>query len=167
MANRIRVGIVGCGEVAQIIHIPALQELRDLYAITALCDVSPSVLAAVGTRCPGARLFGDYRKLVAETTVDAVLVGNPDAYHAEVVIAAIKAGKHVLLEKPIAVTLAESDAMLAAEAAVPVTVQVGYMRRYAPAFVEAAAAAAKARSEIVLARVHDVIGPNAAIIDNT
>jgi predicted dehydrogenase len=167
MANRVRVGIVGCGEVAQIIHIPALQELRDLFEITALCDVSRSVLAAVGTRCPGAALFDDYRKLIAAPTVDAVLVGNPDAYHAEVVIAAVEAGKHVLLEKPIAVTLAEADAMLKAEAAATVTVQVGYMRRYAPAFVEAAAAAAKIRGEIVLARVHDVIGPNAAIIDNT
>src|SRR5258708_27755152 len=112
MTNQMRLGMVGCGEVAQIIHVPALQELRDLFAITALCDVSPSVLGAVGARCPGAALFGDYRKLVTDTTVDAVLVGNPDAYHAEVVIAAIEAGKHVLLEKPITVTLAAADAML-------------------------------------------------------
>src|SRR5258708_9843958 len=104
MANRIRVGIVGCGEVGQIIHIPALQELRDLFSITALCDVSPSVLAAVGARCPGAALYPDYRKLVGDGAVDAVLVGNPDAYHAEVVIAAIQAGNHVLLGKPIALT---------------------------------------------------------------
>ncbi|MBV8564459.1 MAG: Gfo/Idh/MocA family oxidoreductase [Methylobacteriaceae bacterium] len=167
MANRIRVGIVGCGEVAQIIHVPALKELRDLFDITALCDVSRSVLGQVGASCPGADLFEDYCKLIAAPTVDAVLVANPDAYHAEVVIAAIKGGKHVLLEKPIAVTLAEADAMLAAEAAAATAVQVGYMRRYAPAFLEAVATAAKVRSEIVLARVHDVIGPNATIIDNT
>ena len=68
-----------------------------------------------------------------------MLVGNPDAYHAEVVTAAIAAGKHVLLEKPIAVTIAEADAMIAAESKGNVTVQVGYMRRYAPAYVEAVA----------------------------
>jgi predicted dehydrogenase len=167
MAKQIRIGIVGCGEVGQIIHIPALLELRDLFAISALCDVSPSVLSNVGMHCPGAALYPDYRQLVADPAVDAVLVGNPDAFHAEAVIAAVKAGKHVLLEKPIAVTLAEGDAMIAAEKAAGVTVQVGYMRRYAPAYVEAVARVATMRNDIVLARVHDVIGPNATIIDNT
>ena len=167
MASQIRVGIVGCGEVAQIIHLPTLHELRDLFSVTALCDVSPSVLAGVGAMHPGARLYADYRQLVADPTVDAVLVGNPDAYHAEAVIAAIAAGKHVLLEKPIAVTIRDADAMIAAEAKAKVTVQVGYMRRYAPAYVEAVAAVEKLRSDIVLARVHDVIGPNATIIENT
>jgi len=167
MTGEIRVGVIGCGEATQILHIPTLKELRDLFAITALCDVSPSVLAGVGAGCPGALLFADYRQLVADPNVDAVLVANPDAYHAEAVIAAIEAGKHVLIEKPIAVTLAEVDAMIAAEGKAGVTVQVGYMRRYAPAYVEAVAAAAKVRGDIVLARVHDVIGPNAAIIENT
>src|SRR6202171_2262538 len=167
MAGPIRVGIVGCGEVTQIIHLPALIELRALFAVTALCDVSPSVLASVGAPIAGVRLFPDYRQLVEDPAVDAVLVGNPDAYHADVVIAAIRAGKHVLPEKPIAVTLAETDAMIAAESHSAATVQVGYMRRYAPAFGEAGALAAEVRGDIVLARVHDVIGPNATIIDNT
>ena len=167
MAGPIRVGIVGCGAATQIIHLPALIELRALFAVTALCDVSPSVLASVGAPFPGVRLFADYRQLVEDPAVDAVLVGNPDAYHADVVIAAIRAGKHVLLEKPIAVTLAETDAMIAAESHSAATVQVGYMRRYAPAFVEAVALAAEVRGDIVLARVHDVIGPNATIIDNS
>jgi predicted dehydrogenase len=167
MAKHIRVGVVGCGEVTQIIHLPTLRELRDVFTVTALCDVSPFVLATVGSGYPQARLFREYRLLVTDPDVDAVLVANPDAYHADVVIAAITAGKHVLLEKPICITLAEADAMIAAEASAAVTVQVGYMRRYAPAYVEAVAATASVRSEIVLARIHDVIGPNAAIIDNT
>lgn len=167
MAERIRVGVVGCGEVSQIIHLPALMELRDLFSVTALCDVSPAVLAAVGAPFAGARLYPDYRQLVADPAVDAVLVGSPDAYHADTVVAAIRAGKHVLLEKPIAVTIAEADAMIAAEAESPVTVQVGYMRRYAPAYVDAVALVAKVRSDIALARVHDVIGLNAMIIDST
>ena len=167
MAGPIRVGIVGCGEVTQIIHLPALIELRDLFAVTALCDVSPSVLASVGAPFAGIHLFADYRQLVEDPAVDVVLVCNPDAYHADVVISAVRAGKHVLLEKPIAVTLADADAMIAAESRSNAMVQVGYMRRYAPAFVEAVALAAKVRSDIVLARVHDVIGPNATIIDNT
>ncbi|MBM3525249.1 MAG: Gfo/Idh/MocA family oxidoreductase [Alphaproteobacteria bacterium] len=167
MAGPLRVGVIGCGEVTQIIHLPALFELRDLFTLTALCDVSPSVLTAVGAMHPGVRLHADERALLADDNVDAVLIGSPDAYHAGTVIAAIGAGKHVLLEKPIALTIAEADAMIAAEAMGRVTVQVGYMRRYAPAFVEAVAAVAKLRGDIVLARVHDVIGPNATIIDHT
>ena len=167
MAGPIRVGIVGCGEATQILHLPALIELRALFAVTALCDVSPSVLASVGAPLAGVHLFQDYRRLVEDSSVDTVLVTYPDAYHADVVIAAIRAGKHVLLEKPIALTLAEVDAMIAAESDSAVTVQVGYMRRYAPAFVEAVARVAEVRNDIVLARAHDVIGPNATIIDNT
>jgi predicted dehydrogenase len=167
MAGPLRVGVIGCGEVTQIIHLPALHELRELFTVAALCDVSPSVLGALGAMHPAARCYPDYRKLLADPAVDVVLVANPDAYHAEAVTTAIAAGKHVLLEKPIAVTIADADAMIAAESKAKVTVQVGYMRRYAPAYVEAVAAVAKLRSDIVLARVHDVIGPNAAIIDNT
>src|SRR6476620_4093859 len=160
MPQQLRVGVVSCGEVTQIIHLPTLKELRDFFTVVALCDVSPSVLRAVGDGCRRARLYADYRDLVADPDIDAVLVCNPDAYHAEVVIAAIEAGKHVLLEKPICLNLREADAILAAEAGSHVTVQVGYMRRYAPAYIAAVAATAKVRSEIVLARVHDVIGPN-------
>lgn len=167
MAGPIRVGVIGCGEVTQIIHLPALHELRDLFTLTALCDVSPSVLALVGAMHPSARLYANERDLLADGNVDAVLVGSPDAYHADTVIAAVAAGKHVLLEKPIALTIRDADAMIAAEAKSDVTVQVGYMRRYAPAYVEAVEAVAPIRPDIVLARVHDVIGPNATIIDHT
>jgi predicted dehydrogenase len=167
MAGLIRVGVIGCGEVTQILHLPTLAELRELFTVTALCDVSPSVLSSVGKSIPGVKLHADYRKLANDPGVDVVLVGNPDAYHADVAIACIEAGKHVLLEKPIAVTLEDADRMITAEAKSSVTVQVGYMRRYAPAYVKAVAALAQKRNDIVLARVHDVIGPNAAIIDNT
>jgi predicted dehydrogenase len=96
-----------------------------------------------------------------------VLVANPNVYHAEVALAAIQAGKHVLVEKPMCVTLAECDALAEAEAKAGVTVQVGYMRRYAPAFLQAVARLAPLRNDINLARVHDVIGSNALIIDST
>ncbi|HWJ74838.1 MAG TPA: Gfo/Idh/MocA family oxidoreductase [Kaistia sp.] len=167
MTHPIRVGIVGCGEVAQVIHLPALRDLPDLFRVTALCDVSPAVLAAAERHAPDAALFADYRQLVASDDVDAVLVANPNVYHAEVALAAMAAGRHVLIEKPFCVSLAEADALIAAEKAHGVTVQVGFMRRHAPAFVEAVKMLAERRGDIILARVHDVIGPNAAIIDST
>lgn len=163
MSNLLRVGIVGCGEVAQIIHLPTLRELRDRFQVTALCDVSRNVLEGVGGEWGVAARFTDYRDLVRSRNVDVVLIANPHVLHAEVALAAMEAGKHVMLEKPMCVTLAEADALIAVEAKTGVTVQVGLMRRYAPAFTEAVTLV-RQMSDIRLGRVHDVIGRNALII---
>ena len=153
--------------MAQIIHLPALRDLPDLFEVTALCDLSDIVLERVGSQLRGAKRYGDYRALLGDPQVDAVLIANPHVYHAEVAIAAMAAGKHVLVEKPMCINLAEADALLESEQKSGVTVQVGFMRRHAPAFVEAVERVAKRRSDIILARVHDVIGANAIIIDST
>jgi len=160
---RIRLGIVGCGEVVQIIHLPTLALLPDQFTVTALCDVSATVLGGVGDQWGVARRDTDYRNLLRSPDVDAVLVTNPHAYHTEVVQAACAAGKHVFVEKPMCLTLAEADAIIAAQARAGVTVQVGYMRRYAPAFVEACCLV-REMDTIQLAHMHDVIGRNALII---
>lgn len=164
--QRLRVGIVGCGEVTQIMHLPSLHQLSEQFAVAALCDVSDTVLQAVGEQWRVAKRYRDYRDLLAQDDVDAVLVANPDAYHAEVALAAIAAGKHVLIEKPMCVTLREADAISAAREQAGVTVQVGYMRRYAPAFV-AACRLLPELGAIRLARVHDVLGWNALFIKGT
>ncbi|HWQ11177.1 MAG TPA: Gfo/Idh/MocA family oxidoreductase [Roseiflexaceae bacterium] len=164
--QRLRIGIVGCGEVTQIIHLPSLSDLAERFVVTALCDVSPTVLGQVGDRWRVAKRYLDYQALVAQADVDAVLVANPHAYHAEVTLAAIAAGKHVLVEKPMCLTLREADAIAEAQQRAGVSVQVGYMRRYAPAFVEACRQV-KELGEIRLARVHDVIGQNGLIIERT
>lgn len=163
---RLRVGIVGCGEVTQIMHLPSLAQLPERFAVTALCDVSAAVLQAVGEQWRVAKRYRTYQDLVAQDDVDAVLVANPDAYHAEVALASIAAGKHVLIEKPMCMTLREADAISAAQAAAGVTVQVGYMRRYAPAFVEAVRLVPEL-GDIRLARVHDVLGWNALFVKGT
>jgi predicted dehydrogenase len=127
--RQIRIGVIGCGEVAQTIHLPSFRDLSDLFAVTALCDVSPRVLDAVGDQWRDAVRLADYRALIERSDVDAVLIANPHVYHADVALAAMAAGKHVFVEKPMCITLAEADALLAAEAKSGVTVQVGYMRR--------------------------------------
>jgi predicted dehydrogenase len=161
-----RVGIVGCGEAAQILHLPSLYQLQDKFTVTALCDVSQSVVEGVGEVWRVPNRFLDYRDLVARNDVDIVLIANPNAYHAEVALAAIEAGKHVLIEKPMCITLRENDAIIAARDKAGVVVQVGTMRRYAPAFVEACERVRKL-DNICLARVHDVLGRNALIIEPT
>src|ERR1700722_11190659 len=82
--RRLRVGLVGCGEVTQIIHWPSLSQLPDQFAVTALCDVSPLILEQLGRLWNVDILVTDHRELVACNEVDAVLVANPNAFHAEV-----------------------------------------------------------------------------------
>jgi predicted dehydrogenase len=111
-------------------------------------------------------LTTDHRELVAGIDVDAVLVANPNAFHAEVTLAAIAAGKHVLVEKPMCVTRREAEQIIAAQKNSNVVVQVGYMRRYAPAFLDGCDAV-KAMKEIKFARVRDFLGFNSLIINPT
>lgn len=165
--QRLRIGIVGCGEVTQILHLPSLYQLNDRFQVTALCDVSASALEEVGTAWGVRKRFHAYQDLVAQDDVDVVVVANPNAYHSQVTLAAIAAGKHVLVEKPMCLTLREADEIIAAARRQPgLVVQVGYMRRYAPAFL-AACRMVSELGELRLARVHDVIGQNAIIINNT
>jgi predicted dehydrogenase len=164
--RRIRVGIVGCGEVTQIMHWPSLYQLSNRYEVTALCDVSPLILEKLGKLWNIRTLTTDQRDLVNQSDVDAVLVANPNAFHAEVTLAAIAAGKHVLVEKPMCVTRREAEEIIAAQKKSNVVVQVGYMRRYAPAFLDGCEAV-KAMKEIRFARVRDFIGANSMVISPT
>jgi predicted dehydrogenase len=164
--QRLRVGIVGCGLVTQVLHLPSLAYLTEQFTVTALCDVSQAVLQAVGDKWQVAKRYREYQDLVVQDDVDAVLIANPDAYHAEAALAAIAAGKHVLIEKPMCMTLREANAISAAQQQAGVTVQVGYMRRYAPASVEALGLLPEL-GEIRLARVHAMIGGNSLFIDGT
>ena len=163
---RLRVGFVGCGEVTQIMHWPSLYQLSDHFEVTALCDVSPSILEELGKLWNVQTLTTDHRELVARSDVDVVLIANPNAFHAEVTLAAIAAGKHVLIEKPMCVTRREADEIIAAQKNSDVLVQVGYMRRYAPAFLEGCEAV-KAMKEIKFARVRDFLGFNNLIVGPT
>ncbi|MGH2387108.1 MAG: Gfo/Idh/MocA family protein [Chloroflexota bacterium] len=126
--DRVRVGVVGCGGVAQVMHLPYLRELDDRFQITALCDLSPGVLDAVGDYYGVAARYTDFRRLV-EHDLDAVLVLTPGS-HAPAAIAAAECGRHVLVEKPMCFTLREADAMIGAAEGAGVTLMVAYMKRY-------------------------------------
>ena len=107
---RIRIGVVGCGLIAQMMHLPHLVELDELYELGAVCDVSPGALAFVGDRYGVARRHRDWRDLLQEP-LDAVLIATPGS-HAPVALAALRAGKHVLTEKPMCYTLREADELV-------------------------------------------------------
>lgn len=79
----------------------------------------------------------DYRSVLDDSSVGAVVVATPSAYHCEIVVAAAQAGKHILCEKPMAMNAAECDAMLAAVERAGVKLQIGFMRRHDRGFVDA------------------------------
>ncbi len=132
--SRIKVGVIGCGAIAQIQHLPHLKELRDEFEITALSDISAELLAAVGTEfgVPPDRQYLDYHDLVA-SELDAVIVCSSGS-HAAPSIAAAQAGKHALVEKPMCTTVREAQEMVAAADASGVVLMVAYMKQYEPAY---------------------------------
>jgi predicted dehydrogenase len=128
----IRVGVVGAGLVAQAEHIPYLSAMRDRYALTALAEPSAAVREALGARYGIPGLHADYRELLAAGDVDAIVVCSPAGTHAEVVLAALEAGVHVFVEKPMCITVEDADRIIAARDASGRVVQVGTMKRYDP-----------------------------------
>jgi predicted dehydrogenase len=143
---RIRIGVVGCGLIAQMMHIPHLRELDDLYELVAVCDVSPGTVAFIGDRYGVSRRHADWRDLLEEP-VDAVLIATAGS-HASIALAALRAGKHVLTEKPMCYTLREADELVEAVKRSGRTFMVAYMKRYDPGYRYAQAALAGLRAEL-------------------
>jgi predicted dehydrogenase len=150
----IRIGVVGCGRIAQVMHLPFLGELPE-FELVGLSDISPEVLGELATRYRGATTHLDYRDLLARDDVDAVAVTTPD--HAVIAAEAARAGKHVFVEKPLCFTPAEGRAIAAAVEGSGVRLMVGYMRRYDPA-LGALLAGLGERGPIRLVRALDTLG---------
>jgi predicted dehydrogenase len=107
----VRVGLIGCGKVGQI-HAAALGGIAEAE-LTAVCDVSPERVQTFADR-HGARGYTDVDDMLREAKVEAVVIGTPHPLHAGPAVRAAEEGLHVLVEKPLASTLADCDAMLAA-----------------------------------------------------
>jgi predicted dehydrogenase len=129
---RLRVGVIGCGTVAQIMWLPNLRELDDHFEVAAISDLSPGLLQSVGDYFGIPGRFPDYRDLVAQD-LDMVIVLTAGS-HAQPAIAAMEAGKHVIVEKPMCFTLHEADAMIATAERTGKQMMVSYMKRYDPGY---------------------------------
>jgi predicted dehydrogenase len=153
----LRVGVVGCGLIAQVMHLPYLRELDDRFQIAALCDLSPATLDAVGDYYGVARRYTRWQDLVAED-LDVVMVLTAGSHHAPPAIAAAQAGRHVFVEKPMCYTLREADAMIAAAERAGVVLMVGNMKRFDPAYEHAIPLVATMR-DLRLARITTLEAP--------
>ncbi|EXJ77957.1 hypothetical protein A1O3_09116 [Capronia epimyces CBS 606.96] len=164
----LRVGIIGCGEIAQVAHIPTLNFLAHKFRITYLCDISAEALAHCAGKVPGAapKITTDAAELCASPEVDVVLICNADAYHVAHGVLALQHNKYCLIEKPVALCFRDIDLLLEAERQSQGRVFVGTMRRFAPAFTDAVREVG-GMSKIQYARVRDIIGPNAVFVDQS
>src|SRR6266545_7687678 len=137
-----RVGLIGCGwygkcDLLRLIQVAPVE-------VVSLCDVDKKLLAEaadiVASRQKSGkkpRTYGDYRKLLGEKDLDIVLIATPDHWHALPMIAACEAGADVYVQKPTAVDVVESQAMLAAARRLKRVVQIGTQRRSTPHLIEA------------------------------
>jgi predicted dehydrogenase len=129
----IRIGIIGCGAIAQVMHLPHLRDMDDLFEIAALADAAAETLQAVGDHYGVAARYTDYNELLARPDIDAVGIFTP-ATHTRPAVAALRAGKHVFCEKPLCYTQAEIDELRAAAHASGRHLMVAYMKRYDPGY---------------------------------
>ena len=150
----IRIGIIGCGEIAQIMHLPYLHELSQ-FRVEAICDMSSAVLTGIGDAYAVHRRYTDYRDLIADGGLDAVAICTQD--HAEIAEAAAHAGLHLFVEKPLAFSPAQAESIIAAAHENRVQLMVGYMKRYDAAY-EYGAHLMRAMNHIRLIRLHDFAG---------
>ena len=112
MKKRMRVAVIGCGEIARYLHVPDYVTCPEAE-IVALCDkVKAKAQALAAKYAPEAKIYTDYRKLLKEAAPDAVTVALPNYLHALVTIDALKAGSHVNVEKPMACSSAEAKRMV-------------------------------------------------------
>jgi predicted dehydrogenase len=160
--KKVKVGLIGCGMVAQVMHLPYLRELDDRFEIAALCDVSPALIAQLARDYQVARTYTDYRQMLEQADLDAVMVLTQ--LHAQPAIAAAKAGKHVFIEKPMVTNLEEADELVDVVASRGVIGMIGYMKRYDPGYLAGLKEIEPIRGQIKLIELHDVIGPNAAFL---
>ncbi|GAB3067519.1 Gfo/Idh/MocA family oxidoreductase [Salinicoccus sesuvii] len=123
----INVGIIGCGSIGVKRHIAEYTDIENVQLV-AFCD--PVIERAEAQQeIYGGKVYRDYNELLADKSVDAVSVCTPNYKHAEISIAALKAGKHVLCEKPMGITVDEMDRMIEAEKQSGKQLMVGHNQR--------------------------------------
>ncbi|MCS6774184.1 MAG: Gfo/Idh/MocA family oxidoreductase [Anaerolineae bacterium] len=129
-SRRLRFGIVGCGRIAPR-HAESIASLHEQAKLVAVADAIPSRAHHLAQRY-GAEVETDYRRLLDRKDIDVVNICTPSGLHAQMGIEAAQAGKHVIVEKPIALTLQDADSLICACANAGVTLTVVLQNRYNP-----------------------------------
>ncbi|MGE5548946.1 MAG: Gfo/Idh/MocA family protein [Bacteroidota bacterium] len=134
MSAKLRAGIIGCGGIAFGKHLPGLAKLQDQVEMAAFCDVieEKAATAAKEFGAGGAKVHTDYRKLLEDRSLDLVHICTPNRSHAEIAVAALESGKHVMCEKPMAKTAADARRMVEAAKRTGKKLSIAYQNRFRP-----------------------------------
>lgn len=129
---KLKVGIIGCGGIANQKHLPALKSAADLCEIVAFCDLieERAVKAAKEYGTSDAKVYIDYHELLADKSIDVIHVLTPNVSHCPITVDAFEAGKNVLCEKPMAATSADAQKMLDAWKKSGKQFTIGYQNRF-------------------------------------
>lgn len=136
MAEKVRVGVIGAGVMGRY-HCETLALRLTGAELAGVADTDGAAAGRAASLSPGALATTDHRALLADPSVQAVVIASPNDTHAPLIREAARAGKHVFCEKPIALDLASADATLAEAARQGVKLQIGFQRRFDPAYREA------------------------------
>ena len=130
--RKVKIGVIGCGTIAQIQHLPNLAQLHDEFEVAVVCDLSAQAAQYVADKYHVPSAVTDYRA-VLDSDVDAVL-HCAGGHKTPVVVDTLRAGKHLFVEKPLCASLDEIDRVAEAREAAGVVGQIGYMKLYDPAY---------------------------------
>lgn len=162
MPKIINVGLIGCGLVCQVVWIPTLNAASDLFRITYLCDVSQQSLELCQgkvNRFSNPKITKSGGEVCSSPDVDVVFVLNSTEFHVQHAVLALKHDKIAFVEKPMALNERDLKLIRDAESKSKGTVMVGYMRRFATAFIDAVKEIG-GMDRIRYATVRDIIGRN-------
>ncbi|GAE04500.1 myo-inositol 2-dehydrogenase 1 [Paenibacillus sp. JCM 10914] len=131
MSKTLKIGIIGCGGIANGKHMPSLKKQAQAELV-AFCDIveERAQKAAAEYGVEGAKVYTDFRELLQDGSIDVIHVCTPNDSHSEITVASLESGKHVMCEKPMAKTVAEAKAMLEAAERTGKKLTVGYNNRF-------------------------------------
>ena len=128
--------VIGTGR-AGLVHADNIDRRIKEAQLVALCDANLDTLSEAGSQYPVPRRYTDYREALRDPQVDAVVVATPASLHCEIACEAAARGKHIFLEKPMALSVDECERIIEAARRASVALQIGFMRRFDSAFVQA------------------------------
>lgn len=129
--QKTKVAVIGLGGIAQLVHLPNLSKIENVE-VTSVAEIKKSRLNAIADKFSVAERYTDYKELLEKSDVSAVIIATPTASHKEVALDCIKAGKDILVEKPLARTYAEAKPIVDAANKHGRKVMVGLNLRYRP-----------------------------------
>lgn len=130
-SSKVRVAVIGCGAIAQVVHLPLLSKMSDIQLL-ALSDPDKTKLAMLADKYGVPQFFTDHQQCLKLDEVDAVHICTPNHLHAEMAIDALCAGKHVLVERPVSRTVEEAESMVAESKKRKKILMVGMNQRFRP-----------------------------------